>query len=128
MVQNRYFCSKSKKKSLTLETNKMSSLTEEDQHQYLLEKSTDEQSFDKTDSMQYSLLIRMKSWLARYIRNQIISIIRIQEQDSPAKVEKAFYCGSCCGVMLNFLLHFYSSQLIILLRVYNLNKIFIIYA
>jgi len=97
----------------------MSSLTEEDQHQYLLEKSTDEQSFDKTDSVQYSLLIRMKSWLARYIRNQIISIIRIQEQDSPAKVEKAFYCG----VMLNFLLHFYSSQLIILLRVYNLNKI-----
>ena len=89
----------------------MSSLTEEDQHQYLLEKSTDEQSFDKTDSVQYSLLIRMKSWLARYIiRNQIISIIRIQEQDSPAKVEKAFYCG----VMLNFLLHFYSSQLIIL--------------
>ena len=51
MVQNRYFCSKSKKKSLTLETNKMSSLTEEDQHQYLLEKSTDEQSFDKTDSL-----------------------------------------------------------------------------
>ena len=98
---------------MTLETNKMSSLTEEDQHQYLLEKSTDEQSFDKTDSVQYSLLIRMKSWLARYYilyGNQIISIIRIQEQDSPAKVEKAFYCG----VMLNFLLHFYSSQLIIL--------------
>ena len=41
-----------KKKSLTLETNKMSSLTEEDQHQYLLEKSTeDEQSVDKTDSL-----------------------------------------------------------------------------
>ena len=51
MVQNPYFRSKSKNKSLTLETNKMSSLTEEDQHQYLLEKSTDEQSFDKTDSL-----------------------------------------------------------------------------
>ena len=52
MVQNPYFRSKSKNKSLTLVTNKMSSLTEEDQHQYLLEKSTeDEQSVDKTDSL-----------------------------------------------------------------------------
>ena len=110
MVQNPYFRSKSKNKSLTLETNKMSSLTEEDQHQYLLEKSTDEQSFDKTDSLNAIFSSDSDEELASYIY-QIISIITIQEQDSPAKVEKAFYCGA----MLNFLLHFYLAIIIFII-------------